>query len=138
MSTKIITKTILLISLSILLYSCCSSNYINVKVRKSAFIPDTYELNRDSLITGGIVICKKAQRYFHKPKIKGGGENSFIGFFIPPYLDTTSYGVYQMSVNKKLIKIIGIGKSIGYDNYRPMHIEIIASPNNILSTNINN
>ena len=123
---------------SILILGCRDSNYITVKVRKSAFIPDSYELNRDSLITNGIIICKKGQRYYHKPKFKGGGGNSFEGFTIPPYLDTTAYGYYTMSVNKNSIKVVGIGKNLGYDNYRPMRVELICGKSRIVSTVINN
>ena len=128
----------MIFSFLIYIFLCARPDYILVKVRKSAFIPDTYELKRDSLITGAIKICSIAQRYYHKSRLKGGGENSFIGFCIPTYLDTTSYGIYQVSVQKKVIKILAIGNVIGYDNYRPMEVELIASPDNILATAIHN
>ena len=52
--------------ISLYAYGCYSSDYINVKVKKSAFIADCYEINRDSLITGAIRISTMGQRYYYK------------------------------------------------------------------------
>ena len=64
--------------------SCSSSEYICFKVKKSELMPDSLELGMDSLIVGGLKICKMAQRYYSKPLEMGGGGNSFVGFTIPP------------------------------------------------------
>ncbi len=129
---------LVIFSFLIYIFLCARPDYILVKVRKSAFIPDTYELKRDSLITGAIKICSIAQRYYHKSRIEAGGGNSFRGFSIPSYLDTTNYGIFQVSIQNKLIKVLAIGKVVGCDNNRPMEVELIASPDNILVTTIHN
>lgn len=75
-----------IVSLGIAIISCSSSEYICFKVKKSELMPDSIELSIDSLIVGGLKICKMAQRYYSKPIILGGGDNSFTYFAIPPYL----------------------------------------------------
>lgn len=136
---NIILKAIITSTLFFLfIYSCNSFDYITVKVRKSAFIPDSVEVNRDSLISGAIRICKMGQRYYHKKFIEGGGENSFVGFSISERYHTTNFGFYTMAVKKDLIKINGKGKLKGYNKYEQMEVECIASADNILDLVIKN
>ena len=135
---KIIKGLLLFVLPIVLLYGCCQTDFVTVKVRKSAFIPDKFEINRDSLIEGGIRICKMGQRYYHKPEVKGGGGNSFIGFAIPPHLAETKFGVYIMSVKNNMIKVVGKGKIIGYDGMGPAEVEFVSNPNFIISTAIKN
>ena len=78
--------------------SCSSSEYIYVKVKKSDLIPDSYELNRDSLVVGGIKICNIAQRFYYKSPLMGGGGLTFMGFTIPAHLAKTEYGGYTAMV----------------------------------------
>ena len=80
-----LSLTTVSILLVLTITSCCSSDYIYVKVKKSDLLPDAYELNRDSLIVGGLKICNVAQRFYYKPAFKGGGGLSFTGFTIPPH-----------------------------------------------------
>ena len=86
------------IILGINLTSCSSSEYIYVKVKKSDLIPDSYELNRDSLIVGGLKICNMAERFYYKSISMGGGGLSFTGFTIPAHLAKTEYGGYTHGV----------------------------------------
>ncbi len=121
-----------LIILSLTLTSCCSSDYICVKVKKSALIPDSYELNRDSLIVGGLRICNMAQRYYYKPISKGGGGLSFTGFTIPPHLVKTEYGEYTAMVQNSKINVYCTGWLTGVDEINPMKLEFT-----VTSTSIN-
>lgn len=138
MKLIILKKLVSLILLALLIYGCSSVDYICVKVKKSAFIPDNYEINRDSLITGGIKICKMGQRYFHKPVINGGGGETFINYTIPPRMAENEFGTYIMSVKINMIKIIGKGKIIGYDGIGPAEVEFIANSDHIVSMTIIN
>ncbi len=134
---KISYLSILLILL-LSIIGCSSSNYVNVNVKKSAFLPDTAELNRDSLITGAIRICKMGQRYYNKPMVKGGGENSFIGFTIPSHLHTTDFGTYIMKTKGQTIEVTGIGYLPGVNKREYMKVKFIAAPDAIISTIIIN
>jgi hypothetical protein len=95
---KIIFTVFVLLFLGISIISCSSSEYVCIKVKKSELMPDSFEVCRDSLIVGGLKIGSMAQRYYHKPTTMGGGGESFVGFFIPPYLQASEYGTYSAIV----------------------------------------
>ena len=134
-------KKLLLVSSGILFFilaGCCSSDYIWVKVQKSVLIPDSYELNRDSLIVGGIRICKMAQRFYNKSVLLDGGGNSFTGFAIPPYLVKTQYGNYSLAyVKDKSIRITCNGNVKGFDQLNPMKVEFVVNSNTISAVVLN-
>ena len=105
--------------------SCSSSEYIYVKVKKSDLIPDSYELNRDSLVVGGIKICNIAQRFYYKSHSIGGGGLSFAGFTIPAHLAKTEYGGYTAMVQSSKIKVYCTGWLTGVDEINPMKLEFV-------------
>ena len=113
------------IILGINLTSCSSSEYIYVKVKKSDLIPDSYELNRDSLIVGGLKICNMAERFYYKSISMGGGGLSFTGFTIPAHLAKTEYGGYTAMVQSSKIKVYCTGWLTGVDEINPMKLEFV-------------
>jgi len=119
------------------LTNCCSSDYVWVKVQRSALIPDTYELNRDSLIVGGMRICKIAQRYYHKPISIGGGGGVFTGFAIPPHIVKTEYGQYAIMVKTGKAIVTGTGMLKGFDEFTPMKVAFTVFPEAISSAILN-
>jgi len=124
----------LCIILIITLTNCCSSDYIYVKVKKSELIPDSYELNRDSLLVGGIRICKMAQRFYNKPISLGGGGRSFTGFFLYLRFVKTEYGEYALSsVRPNKIHVTCKGKLTGFDEMNPMKMEFVVTSTSIMS-----
>ena len=130
-------KISLAIIFSSLIFSC-SSDYIYVKVKKSELIPDSYELNRDSLIVGGIKICKMAQRYYYKPVERGGGNLSFVGFTVPPHLVNSEYGEYELSsVKPKMIILTGSGIIKGADQINPLKVKFFIQSAAISTTIVN-
>ena len=136
---KILRNFILILFSSLVVfYGCTSSDYTLVKVHKSVFIPDSIEVNRTNLITGGIKICTLGQRYYHRSLLLGGGARTFTGFAIPPGLAETEYGYYVMAIKNNLIRITGKGKTTGYDGQNPAEVELIASPDEIMSVLIRN
>lgn len=118
-----------------LIFFKCSSDYIYVKVKKSELLADSYELNRDSLIVGGMKICKMAQRYYYRPVERGGGNLSFVGFAIPAHLMKSEYGQYILSsVKPKMITLTGSGVTKGVDQTNPMKVEFFVQSATISTT----
>ena len=117
--------------------SCSSSEYIYVKVKKSDLIPDSYELNRDSLVVGGIKICNIAQRFYYKSISIGGGGLSFTGFTIPAHLAKTEYGGYTAMVQSSKIIVYCTGWLIGFDEINPMKLEFVVTSSSITTTVLN-
>ena len=116
------------IILGITFTNCSSSEYICFKVKKSELMPDSLELGLDSLIVGGLKICKMAQRYYSKTITLGGGGNSFTGFTIPTYLIATEFGVYAATVGPFQIVLVGANKEM------PMTVVFTVTPDTIATT----
>ncbi len=120
------------IILGITFTSCCSADYVYIKVNKSALLPDAIEINRDSLIVEGFKICYLAQRYYYKPTYLGGGGLSFYAFYIPPHLAKTDYGIYSVSaVESSRITISAEGVQIGVDGINPIKAEFIVNKSTV-------
>ena len=131
-------RLIIYLFIFIFISSCEDSEYVNIKVKKSAFQPDKFELDRDSLLTNGIRICTSAQRYYHKSIFIGGGGNDFIGYAIPAHLRETSYGNYTITFKDVQMKVTGVGKIIGYDGINNARVEFIADTARIKGMSIIN
>jgi len=127
-STLTLLSLFLAASLSLTLITCSSSEYIYIKVKKSALMPDSNELSMDSLIVGGIKIGKMAQRYYNKTIELGGGGNSFTGFTIPEYLIDTEFGTYTATVAPVTMLIVGLSKQ------RPITVVFTITPDTIATT----
>jgi len=127
-STLTLLSLFLAASLSLTLITCSSSEYIYIKVKKSALMPDSNELSMDSLIVGGIKIGKMAQRYYNKTIELGGGGNSFTGFTIPVYLIDTEFGTYTATVAPVTMLIVGLSKQ------RPITVVFTVTPDSIATT----
>ena len=117
--------------------SCSSSEYIYVKVKKSDLIPDSYELNRDSLIVDGLKICNMAQRFYYKSISMGGGGLSFMGFTIPAHLAKTEFGGYTAMVRSSKIIVYCTGWLTGVDEINPMKLEFVVTSSSITTTILN-
>ena len=129
---------IIVLGMTFFLLNPSHSDAISVEVHKSAFIPDQYELDRDSLLYGGFRICSMAQRYYYKDSRFFGGGNSFVGFAIPKSMYETSYGYYILKVKNDKVKVIGKGKLLGYDEINPMEVHFVVNPKMIEETSIIN
>ena len=125
---KIIFSLFAIVSLGIANMSCSSSEYICFKVKKSELMPDSLEAGLDSLIVGGLKICKMAQRYYSKSLEMGGGGNSFTGFTIPPYLFATEYGTYTATVASSMVVVTGVRNKI------PMAVVFTVTQDSIVTT----
>ena len=130
---KIILSMSVLSILVLSIIGCSSSEYICFKVKKSELMPDSFEVSRDSLIVGGLKIGSMAQRYYNKPTTMGGGGESFIGFFIPPYLQASEYGTYTATVGNQSLVITCKGKQIGVDGTNPAKVTITVTADNIVT-----
>ncbi|GAB1348760.1 hypothetical protein MASR1M107_09730 [Ignavibacteriales bacterium] len=76
-----------------------------------------------------ITLASMAQQYWRIPTPRGGGGMSFVGFAIPPTLDTTDSGIYTIkAVSRDQITISGIDRmlQLGQDTIK---VVIVASPN---------
>jgi hypothetical protein len=76
--------------------------------------------DRDGIIEDLNNMGAIAQQYYRKPKLKGGGGNTFTGWKIPERIDTTMHGRYSAIVNEQKVVITGIG-NVKKDNVFIQH-----------------
>jgi hypothetical protein len=96
-------KRIILIVSGIFLISAAVVIGVNI------FTLQTDDPLKDEVISDCHTLAALAQKYWNKPVIEGGGGNSFSGWAIPVFLDTTAYGSYSISVagSKEGVQITG-------------------------------
>ena len=105
-------QQLLLIVLSIILVA------VAIIIGLDRFDAQAESSNRDAVIIDLNRISGFAIQYFRKPILQMGGDKSFIGFGIPPAMDTTVNGVYTIvSVEESTLLLQGVGiKEVG-DEY---------------------
>ncbi len=80
------------------------------------FKANSIESRRNHIISECYTLASMAQKYYLIPSSLGGGSNSFVGWRIPPLLDTTAEGVYTIiSASAQEIKISGVEKAPSSD-----------------------
>jgi len=109
-----------------------------IVVGMNAFTANSSQANRDAVIADLTSLASLAQEYYNKPASKKGVENSFIGWNVPPEIDTTGNGIYTAVVYEKSLDLIGIGMDKGNDGIFPVKVTMSVGPNGILNTKIEN
>ena len=105
-------QQLLLIALGLLIAS------IAIIVGINLFTAQSEDTTKDAIISDCANLATLAHQYWRKPREMGGGGRSFAGWSIPPNLQTTANGVFNISVagNANSIQITGTPfSSNGYD-----------------------
>ncbi len=87
---------------------------IAIVVGINLFNANAISSNRDGVVSDLNNLAAMAQQYYKKPTSMGGGGNSFVGWTIPPALDTTANGVYTISSTGTVdsVQIQGVGTEL--------------------------
>ena len=110
---------------------------IAVVVGINVFTASSSQTNRDAVISDMTNLASMAQQYYRKPTSLGGGGNAFTNWELPPALDTTGNGNYELTItNADEIKLIGYGNEIGNDGTHNVQATMLVGPNSIKSTTI--
>lgn len=67
---------------------------------------------RDMVINEGLTIANNAMAYFRKPKVYGGGQNTFTGWEIPTQMINGPNGTFEAKVKSDQVEIIGTGNEV--------------------------
>ncbi len=102
---------------------------IMVAVGIAMFSDNSSSQNRDAIANDLIHAASKAQSYWRRPKIMGGGGNSFRGFdlrtaFVKLGNENGTFTI-DGTPSDSLITISGTGMESGYDDSRPVKVSII-------------
>jgi hypothetical protein len=79
----------------------------------SLFHAQAIEQKRDYLMNEGMLLASMAQKYYLKPASINGGGSSYIGWTIPPNLETTASGTYKITDQAtNSVTIVGTGNEV--------------------------
>ncbi len=111
---------------------------IAVVVAINIFSVSSSQANRDATISDLTNLALSAQRFYRKSVASGGGGNTFTGWVIPLSVDTTVNGTYTAIVAAQTVTLIAKGIEKGNDGTGVVQATMVAGPERILSTTINN
>ncbi|KUG26578.1 hypothetical protein ASZ90_003580 [hydrocarbon metagenome] len=110
---------------------------IAIFVGINLFQANAAEAKRNNVINELVNLAAHAQQYYQKPAALGGGNRTFIGWYIPHELRTTANGSYKI-LNRAAqeITLIGTGNEVvtGTDSVK---VQLVVSPTEYLAQVIN-
>ena len=100
------------------------------------FRANAIESKRNNITNDLVNLAAIAQQYYLRPQALGGGNQTFLGWSIPPELKTTGNGNYKEKVSNDNVEIIGTGNEVvtGNDSIK---VKITVSPANYQTEIIN-
>lgn len=123
-------QQLLLIVLSMIIVGIAIIIGINVYNQTSS------DQKAEQLILDCAQLARRAQEYYFKPAVLGGGGNSFTGWYIPASFDTTYNGIFSISsITSQMIVIEGA--DIGsYSGTEPVRVQMTIYPKSIISSRL--
>lgn len=101
---------------------------IAIIVGINLFQSNAVDQNRSMVIADLHHLGYLAQSYYKRPTGFGGGNNSFVGFTLPPEVVTTKNGTYSVSTAGTATSVViqGVGTEIGDDGVNPVKYQFTA------------
>jgi hypothetical protein len=101
---------------------------IMIAVGIAMFTDNSASVNRDAIANDLVHAASKAQAYWRRPQILGGGGNSFRGFdlrtaFVKLLNENGTFKV-EGTPSDSVITISGTGLEGGYDDTKPVKVSI--------------
>ncbi len=93
--------------------------------------------NRDAISNDLVNIASKAQEYFRRPSMLGGGGGSFRGYILPPTRNNADGAFAISSLSPASVDIMGTGIEIGYDAENPVKVVIKVTADSVNVVEIN-
>ncbi len=81
--------------------------------------------NRDQLILTINHLSDMANQHIKKPVEAGGGNGKYLGWIIPPELDTTDAGTFTAIVRDTRVNIEAVGYEKGNDGVRNVIVKAV-------------
>jgi hypothetical protein len=93
--------------------------------------------NRDAISNDLVNYADRAQSYYRKPTMLGGGGSSFMGFVLGGEMKNAD-GVFQVNtITQNTIDIQGIGIELGYDAINPVKLVVQVTPDSLKVVEVN-
>ena len=110
---------------------------VMVAVGINIFTSNAIEQKRDEIINECTILASEAQLYYRKPKLLGGGGNSFVGWKVPREYSTTEAGSFVQTSNAvEEVIITGTGNELVTDT-DSVKIQMRVTRDSLVATVIN-
>jgi hypothetical protein len=94
--------------------------------------------NRDAVASELTSYASKAQLYYRKPRVLGGGGGTFNGFSLGGSSVSDYNGTFSVSsTSPAMVTIEGIGIELGYDHTNPVKVAIDVQADSIFVNELN-
>jgi hypothetical protein len=93
--------------------------------------------NRDAISNDLVNYADKAQEYYRRPTMLGGGGSSFVGFVLGGAMKNAD-GVFQVNtITSASIDIQGTGIELGFDAINPVKLVVKVTPDSMKVVEVN-
>ena len=108
-----------------------------VAVSIGMFLDQAAASNRDAISNDLVNFASRAQEYYRRPIMVGGGGGSFMGFTLGSYTKNAD-GVFELdAVTRATLTIKGTGVELGYDTVNPVKLVIQVTADSVRVSEVN-
>jgi len=108
-----------------------------VAVSIAMFLDHAAAANRDAISNDLVNFASRAQEYFRKPAMLGGGGGSFVGFTLGSFTQNADGKFEVDAVGQADMKIKGTGIELGYDTVNPVKLVVQVTPDSVQVVEVN-
>jgi hypothetical protein len=108
-----------------------------IAVSIAMFLDQAAASNRDAISNDLVQFASRAQEYYRRPAVLGGGGGSFVGFTLGTFTKNAD-GVFELdAITQPTMQIKGTGIELGYDSVNPVKLVIQVAPDSIQVSEVN-
>ncbi|MFQ6113457.1 MAG: hypothetical protein ACE5NG_05125 [bacterium] len=111
---------------------------ISIVVGINMFGTSAYQANQEAVLQDVVTIASRAQEWYRKPGILGGGDRTFDGVSLTAlgFPDSTSNGRYAITGSGQQATITGTGQEDGDGDGTPLSITVTVVPDTVRTPTI--
>lgn len=113
---------------------------IAIVVGINMFGKGAYQANREAVIQDAVNIAAKAQEWYRKPSVLGGGNRTFDGVNLGALgvPDSTSNGAFTITGSGQTATVTGVGQEDGDGDGTNITVQVFVSPDKVDSVKVQN
>jgi hypothetical protein len=113
---------------------------ISIVVGINMFGTSAYQANQEAVLQDVITIASKAQEWYRKPSILGGGNRTFTGINLTSlgFPDSTSNGRYQLTnIGAQQFDVNATGQEDGNGDGQALTVSVTVFPDSVGNPTVN-
>lgn len=111
---------------------------IAIVVGINMFGTSAYQANQEAVLQDVVTIASRAQQWYRKPGVLGGGDRTFDNITLVSlgFPDSTANGRYTIVGAGQLATITGIGQEDGDGDGQPLQVQVTVVPDSVRTPSI--